>query len=169
MEVSIPEFLNKYCLWIYSGFWECSKSNHIENEDNKSNKQESFSSKPRRTPRFKSLNFQFNLQRLIEYLDFAPNNDSITFNRYTKSTHRINASSKRTSYFGVNKNGPNWQTLITVNWRKTYVGTFMTEVEAAKVYDFFSMLLNLNSAKTNFNYTKEQAMQLISEFSYLIS
>ena len=94
--------------------------------------------------------------------------NSIIFFRKYKSLNRVNRSLKRTSYFGVSKNGPNWQTLITINKKKTYVGTFMTEKEAAKVYDFYSMVLKCEVAKTNFNYTKNQALELVNKYEYLI-
>ena len=125
--------------------------------------------KLKRVVKVKMIDFKTQLQNLIEYLDLFENSDALIFTRWIKKPFRVNASAKRTSYFGVSKNGPNWQTLITINKRKTYVGTFMTEVEAARAFDFYSMLLHPDSAKTNFSYNKDQALSLISEFSYLIS
>ena len=66
-----------------------------------------------------------------------PNPRNLIFNSKSKSSNRINASLKQTSYIGVSKNGPNWQSLITINKKKTYIGTFMTEKEAAKAYNYY--------------------------------
>ena len=159
------ELLNKYCLWIDSNFWECSQINIIGKSETKEEK----IANPKRLPKVKMIDFQTHLQTLIDYFSSFVNSDFPIFTRWIKKPFRVNASAKRTSYFGVNKNGPNWQTLITINKRKTYVGTFMTEVEAARAFDFYSMLLHLDSAKTNFSYNKDQALSLISELSYLIS
>ena len=80
----------------------------------------------------------------------------------------MNASLKQTSYIGVSKNGPNWQSLIAINKKKTYIGTYMTEIEAAQAYDFYCMLLYSINAKTNFRYTKLEVIDLISTFKHQI-
>ena len=95
-------------------------------------------------------------------------NDSTIYFGRLKAKTRANASAKRTSYYGVSKNGPHWQSLISINKKKTYVGTFMTEKEAAEAYDFYSMVLKCETAQTNFSYTKEKAQQLVSKYSHLI-
>ena len=165
-QVQDQDIWNKYCYWIDSNFWNCNFSNQT-NEKERWNKHKT--SKSILPPRVKSIDFNSYLQNLIEYLDSVPNPHMIIFRRNFKGTMRLNASTKRSSFIGVNKNGPNWQTLITISRRKTYVGTFLTEVEAAKAYDFYSMLINWEKSKTNFSYNKEQAFSLISEFSHLIS
>ena len=170
------ELLDKYCLWVDLKFWECSivnDSNDNESKDNKGKDNEGKGEEnivsSMRIPKIKLLCFQEHLQNLVEYLDSFATPDSNIFERHIKKSSRRNASSKRTQYFGVNKNGPNWQTLISINRRKTYVGTFMSEVKAARAYDFYSMLVHLDSAKTNFNYNKIQAIALVSELSYLVT
>ena len=166
------ELLDTYWFWTDSSYCEWTKINQIksiESQDilNKNEKKES-KHKVRRIPKVKSIDLHEHFQRIIEYLGSVQNSNQVIFRRQIKNSSRKNASIKRTSYFGVNKNGPNWQTLITINRRKTYVGTFMTEEESARAFDFYSMLLHLDLAKTNFNYNKSQALSLISEFSYLI-
>ena len=156
----IQNVFDKYWLWGISDFWAWSNSNQAKEEKKKL---------VRRVPKFKSIDFQDHFERIIAYLDSINDFSTIIYTKRVKKTFRLNASIKRSSYFGVNKNGPNWQTLVTIWGRKTYVGTFMTEETAARAFDFFSMLLQIDHAKTNFNYNKIQALSLVTEFSYLIS
>ena len=121
----------------------------------------------RRKPRYTTISLYSNLKRLNWFLSIMEN-DSIVYFGKIKTKTRVNASAKRTSYYGVSKNGPHWQSLISINKKKTYVGTFMTEKEAAEAYDFYSMVLKCETAQTNFSYTKEQAQELVSKYSYLI-
>ena len=160
------ELLDKYCLWANSKFWECSMINESKEKEGKGEEKIVNSM---RISKIKQLCFQEHLQNLVEYIESFATSDSNIFEHHIKKSSRLNASSKRTQYFGVNKNGPNWQTLISINRRKTYVGTFMSEVKAARAYDFYSMLVHLDSAKTNFNYNKIQAIALVSELSYLVT
>ena len=48
-------------------------------------------------------------------------------------------------------------------YRKFYVGRILTELEAAKMYDKLAILYHGIQAKTNFQYTKESILRLISE------
>ena len=75
-------------------------------------------------------------------------------------------STKRSRYIGVWKNGTLWQALITINSRKTYIGTYQTEDEAARAFDFYSILLHSLTAKTNFSYTKANIVGMIASFKH---
>ena len=125
--------------------------------------------KPKKKARISDLDFTNHFQKLNEFVRLIKDNEEIVFSGKQKSSSRANASSKRTSYFGVSKNGPNWQTLISINKKKTYVGTFMTEREAGEAFDFYSILLNKSGALTNFSYTKSQIERLILRFCYLLN
>ena len=48
--------------------------------------------------------------------------------------------------------------------RKTYIGTYTNELEAVKVFDFYSILLNNITATTNFDYTKKDIIEMIENF-----
>jgi hypothetical protein len=61
-------------------------------------------------------------------------------------------------------NGDNWQALITINKKKTYLGTFLTEKEGALVFDFYSILLHSLDARTNFFYTKQNICDMIENY-----
>ena len=125
--------------------------------------------KPKKKARISDLDFTDHFQKLKEFMGLINDNNEVVFSGKQKSSSRANTSSKRTSYFGVSKNGPNWQSLISINKKKTYVGTFMTEREAGEAFDFYSMLLHRSGALTNFSYTKSQIERLILRFSYLLN
>lgn len=63
-------------------------------------------------------------------------------------------SLRSSQYRGVSKNGKQWQVLIMVKNQKLYLGTFKTELEAARHYDYYSIKHHGIKAKTNFYYDK---------------
>ena len=73
-------------------------------------------------------------------------------------------SGRRSSYIGVSRNGDVWQSLIMIDRKKTYIGSYLTEEEAARSYDFYSLILKQFSAKTNFDYSITQIRQMIIEY-----
>uniref|UniRef100_A0A7S3NFF3 AP2/ERF domain-containing protein n=1 Tax=Euplotes harpa TaxID=151035 RepID=A0A7S3NFF3_9SPIT len=82
----------------------------------------------------------------------------------TKSAVGPTASRRRSQYIGVFKNGANWQALITINKRKVYIGTYATELQAARAFDFHSLLLHGILATTNFDYCKEEIVGLAERY-----
>lgn len=78
-----------------------------------------------------------------------------------------NRSGRRSKYIGVSKNNYNWQVLINVGNKKKYIGTFPTQKEAAIAYDFYSIALHSEKAKTNFSYEGKIVEDMIK--SYLSS
>mmetsp|Transcript_25968 Transcript_25968/g.29982 ORF Transcript_25968/g.29982 Transcript_25968/m.29982 type:complete len:103 (-) Transcript_25968:39-347(-) len=81
-----------------------------------------------------------------------------------KKAERKANSNRRSNFIGVSKNGPNWQSMISIQKRKTYIGTYQTEKEAAIAFDFYSILIHSFEAKTNFSYTKQMIMDMIYKF-----
>jgi len=82
----------------------------------------------------------------------------------TKSSRSTDNNHRKSMYIGVSKNGPSWQALITVNKRKTYIGTYSTQIEAAIAFDKYSILLNNLTAKTNFSYTKDDLISIVADY-----
>ena len=74
----------------------------------------------------------------------------------------IKSQKPKSLYRGLSKNGKNWQVLIMSEKRKTYIGTYGSEKEAAKTYDKYSILINGISAKPNFSYTKEEVENILA-------
>lgn len=46
---------------------------------------------------------------------------------------------------------------------KRYVGSSISEIEAARIYDRKAIVSNGLAAKTNFSYTKEQVFEIIRQ------
>ena len=61
---------------------------------------------------------------------------------------------KKTSskYRGVSKNGNKWQVLMQINNKQRYIGSYLSEELAARVYDILSIKNRGIKARTNFKY-----------------
>ena len=73
-------------------------------------------------------------------------------------------SGRRSKYIGVSKNNTNWQALININNFKKYIGTFVSEIEAARSYDLYSVAIQKNKALTNFSYSGSDMIEMIDYF-----
>lgn len=88
----------------------------------------------------------------------------ITSKRKPNTPKGKKSSHRRSRYIGVSKNGCSHQVLISVNGRKTYLGSFENEYEAAITFDFYSILLHSIEAKTNFSYTPSDVQEMIHNY-----
>ena len=111
-----------------------------------------------------TIDFQQNIAALLSTIKRVANENKMIVHGKRKSTARARMSNRRSHYTGVFKNGDNWQALISIQKRKTYIGTYASELEAAKVFDFYSILLNNITATTNFDYTKKDIIEMIENF-----
>ena len=68
----------------------------------------------------------------------------------------IGKSKRSSQYRGVSKNGNQWQVLMMLEKKKSYIGTYDSEEIAGRVYDILSIKNRGIKAKTNFKYTSEQ-------------
>jgi len=59
-------------------------------------------------------------------------------------------------YRGVSKNGKKWQVLIRINNKNSYIGSFLSEEMAARVYDILAIKNRGIKARTNFIYNNIQ-------------
>ncbi|CAI2364127.1 unnamed protein product [Moneuplotes crassus] len=78
-------------------------------------------------------------------------------------TRRV--SKRRTRSIGVTKNSVNYQTVIVAEGKKTYVGSFPLEIDAAITFDFYSMMLHNNKAPTNFSWRAEDVFEMLKNFN----
>ncbi|CAI2381245.1 unnamed protein product [Moneuplotes crassus] len=103
------------------------------------------------------------LQRILQSYD---GKDEVVVKRFPKSktTSQIFKSGRRSSYIGVSKNGDVWQALIMIDSKKTYIGTYHKEKEAAMAYDFYSIILKQLAAKTNFDYTLSMIKRMVYNY-----
>lgn len=67
---------------------------------------------------------------------------------------------KMSKYKGVSKNKKKWQVYISIKGNNTYLGTYISEIIAAKIYDFMAIKLKGNKAKTNFEYNIRQIKEI---------
>ena len=73
-------------------------------------------------------------------------------------------SARRSKFIGVSKNGLSFQVLIAIDKKKTYLGSFDIEQEAALTFDFYSILLHSIEANTNYSYTAFSINEMIKNY-----
>ena len=73
---------------------------------------------------------------------------------------RKNRSSK---YRGVSKNGSKWQVLIMINSKKCYLGNYLYEDLAARIYDIQAIKTWGIKARTNFVYDNSQIKKIYNK------
>lgn len=71
---------------------------------------------------------------------------------------------RRSQYIGVSRNNTNWQALINVKNSKKYIGTFTSEIEAARNYDIYAVAMQGEKALLNFNYTPQQMVDAVEYY-----
>ena len=104
------------------------------------------------------------VQELVDLLDLLAWNPSVIIIHGKAKVERRANSRRRSDYIGVSKNGPNWQSMISIQKKKIYIGTYQNEREAAIAFDFYSILIHHFDAKTNFNYSKSIIMEMLINF-----
>ena len=67
---------------------------------------------------------------------------------------------KMSKYRGVTKNRKKWQVYISIKRKNVYLGSYSSEVIAAKIYDLMAIKKSGNNAKTNFKYNNEQIKEI---------
>ena len=185
LEHYLKSLSNYYWMWecIHCNFKSFSLSNlgntychHLLESENKNNKIRLNEAKFKRYKNQKSMtkspslllkrcNLHLKTEDLLRYLNFIEFDYQILiFGKEKAQPKEGPLSSKRSRFIGVFKNGEVWQALININNRKTYIGTYDTEGEAARAFDFYSILIHFFDAKTNFDYTKENIINMIMNF-----
>uniref|UniRef100_A0A7S3NFD0 AP2/ERF domain-containing protein n=1 Tax=Euplotes harpa TaxID=151035 RepID=A0A7S3NFD0_9SPIT len=91
-------------------------------------------------------------------------NKTVVEGKAKSASRARSASQSRSQFIGVSKNGDKWQALITVNKRKTYIGSYSCEQHAAVAFDFYSIVLHYFTATTNFSYAKQDVIDMIANF-----
>ncbi|CAI2368151.1 unnamed protein product [Moneuplotes crassus] len=118
----------------------------------------------------RTIYLQSKLARLYQYLENIDDPfKTLVFRRPKANCRTSNTSTRRSRYIGVFKNGLKWQALISIGSKKTYINTYSTQEEAARVFDLMSLLLNRMQAVTNYNYSKEDIFSLFSEYSDIVN
>lgn len=107
---------------------------------------------------------QFLRRELVEALHRVRDQNKIVIRTTRKRAKGADGENFRGSKFrGVSKNGSQWQVLIMVNKKKRYIGTISTEIEAARLYDKVAIQNHGVKARTNYDYTKEEILNVLNE------
>lgn len=102
--------------------------------------------------------------KIYRALNMVTDQDAILITSRTKPMPRRSTNShRRSSFIGVFKNCQKWQSMIAIDGIKTYIGTYSTQLEAAKAFDYHSILLHGMDAITNFDYCKRSIEELFDE------
>lgn len=127
--------------------------------------EESDKSKAKKNLMLKLGNFNERATSLLQVINsMSSTNVVLVTSKKKAQSRRGPVSNKRSEYIGVSRNGPHWQSLITIKKRKTYIGSYRDERDAALAFDFYSLLLHSLTAKTNFDYTKQDILLMIENF-----
>jgi hypothetical protein len=84
-----------------------------------------------------NISFEQEIRSLVDVLNLIENPEEVVFYGKKKGKERNVNSRRRSRFIGVCKNGTHWQALISINKKKTYIGTYTVEKDAAKAYDFY--------------------------------
>mmetsp|Transcript_21246 Transcript_21246/g.24438 ORF Transcript_21246/g.24438 Transcript_21246/m.24438 type:complete len:128 (-) Transcript_21246:92-475(-) len=111
--------------------------------------------KKRRSLNLRKYGFAAKSNALLNKVEKVIDSSKVLVKAKTKTASKSDPVSRtRSSFIGVTRSIQYWQALISINKRKTYIGSYTSEEAAALAFDFYCMLLHSFSAKTNFNYTK---------------
>ena len=88
----------------------------------------------------------------------------VTKKKKSQACKRKGLSKRRSQFTGVTRNSANYQTLIVIEGKKTYVDSFADELLAAVTFDFYSLLLHGDRATTNFTYSAEEVREMLDSF-----
>lgn len=77
-----------------------------------------------------------------------------------KKTNFIVKNKRSSKYRGVSQNGNKWQVLIMIKNKKYYIGSFLTEELAARIYDIIAIKNWGVKARTNFIYNNIQIKKI---------
>jgi hypothetical protein len=159
-ELELKELLEQYCICeeLYPPPVKMLTKDHSQRE---------FLNEQRKQKKkliLEKINFENTLKKLIWDLTMISGLSSEIISGRSKSCRGSDDSVRRSKYIGVSRNGPHWQALIAIKKRKTYIGTYDNQEDAARAFDFYSLLLHSLTAKTNFNYTKGEVLEMIEKF-----
>lgn len=117
-----------------------------------------------RNSNIKFITFKFKnacKHRLIKFHKYVYTKDINICNNHSElknliSSKKYKKGNRSCSYRGVSKNGKKWQVSIMKHNKNYYLGNYISEENAAKIYDIFNIKLRGKKAVTNFLYDDEQ-------------
>ena len=94
-----------------------------------------------RSPAIYKFDISSKIDELMNLLSNTITDDyTVLIHKRTKAKRYIGGlRSSKSNYIGVNLNKNSWQALISVEKKKTYIGSFNNEIIAAIAFDFYSI------------------------------
>lgn len=137
--------------------------NTCREKANKDSLTESSNNQPKRRKRKnRGLKLGKNIDKLV---DLIYSGKLIKIEAYEFNCKEFSENSRNQSrYFGVARNGHNWQVIFNRKSIRKYIGTYSTENEAAIVHDFYSIAFYFDSAKTNFSYSANTILKMVEAY-----
>lgn len=102
----------------------------------------------------------FKNNKLVYSNNIKSNNNISNYNHHSNSIKIFKKLFRNSSYRGISKNGNKWQVLLMNNKIKYYLGNYISEETAAKIYDFFVIKFRGKKSITNFFYNEEQIKKI---------
>lgn len=156
---------------IFDGFWLWDSYNTIVPLEPTKSTKESVVNKSSKKRWIEEFDFSDKIQILSSVLQGLMKYGEHTVKKFiVKSKRKSNNakgkkwSQRRSQYIGVSRNGSSYQVLIAVSGKKTYLGSFDDEKEAAITFDFYSILLHSIEANTNFSYTANSINEMVKNY-----
>ena len=91
----------------------------------------------------------------IESQNISNESNNLSINK-----KKIKLKNKYSKYRGVTKNKKKWQVCFWMKGKNFYVGSYSSEILAAKIYDIIAIRKKGNKAKTNFKYNIKQINEI---------
>lgn len=82
--------------------------------------------------------------------------------KYNMKKNIFKVITKISKFKGVTRNKKNWQAYIRINNKNTYLGSYKSEIIAAKIYDLMAIKKKGIKARTNFKYNNQQIKKIIN-------
>ena len=134
--LNLQDLLSQYCIWTQNKLVD--ENLNVSSIDDLP-RRGTLKPKGHKVLILKRNNFSLKADKLLESLQNILIGGVTLVSPKKKAESKLGPlSSKRSTYIGVSRNGHNWQALITINKKKTYIGSYRSEIDAAIAFDFFS-------------------------------
>ena len=118
-----------------------------------------------RSPAIYKYDISSKIDELLNLLSTSADTSKPLIYKGIKNKYRAEGlRGSKSKYIGVTLNKNSWQALISVQKKKTYIGSFCEEIIAALAFDFYSISLHGLQALTNFDYTKQEIINMINNY-----
>ena len=78
-----------------------------------------------------------------------------SFKKVVYKNNREVSKNQKSRFRGISKIGKKWQVLMMVYQKKRYIGSYVDEEKAARIYDKYAIALFGIQAKPNLTYTRK--------------